>query len=419
MKIKLKKEIFKVEYIIFTFLWPLLIMPKTISLGTFLLIGLVLCYKNKSKLLIDKITITMWVMCTIHIISIMHNAMFLNSDTSRIPAAINTALLWFVAGLFYSVYRCIGTKLNIDTIGYICCINIVVLFVLGIFTAYLWFVRGELNYVIFGRALFDTTYLDGEAGTKFIGLNEFSNMNLFFVMLMVMLSYTYLKKRKLITKTAILVMASICVLLIHSRSGYVLFAISIFYMYYGFVPRKYKKVLLFVVILMTGVVFSLEFRELYLLFNNKILNGNVSSNNFRLLLLTTSWQEALEKSPIIGMGIKRYLFEGYPLGSHSTYIGFFYKTGIVGLILGLFVIIKLNYNVCKRIVCNTDFKPMLVFLISFIVLFAIEDVDGANWSIVLYFTSLALLYSNNYEKRGRNEHKNFSNISTTVSSNRV
>lgn len=409
MRVKFIKEIFKSKYIIFTMLWPLMILPKTISLPLFFAISILLCCQY--SFCVDEVTIAMWMLCMIHMISIINNVVFLNGDSSRIAAAVNTSMLWFVCGLFYSFYKSNSDKIDWNVIGIICCINIIILFVLGLVMMYFWYIKGEINHVFFGRALFGETYIDGSSYPKFIGLNQFSNMNLFFIMLMTMLVFPYLKKKRWGFKMFIIAIASFSTLLIHSRSGYILFFLPLLYMYYGLIEKKYRKIIMIIGLVMVGLLFFLKFDDVYALFLNKILNGNTSSNGFRILLLTTSWNEVVDKSPVIGMGIKRYLYDGYPLGSHSTYVGFFYKTGIIGLLIGGYIFAKTNIRAIRNIRIS-NCKSVMLFILCFLILFAIEDVDGANWSIMLYFSSLAMICKKG--KRGYNEYKNIGNISSTV-----
>ena len=121
-----------------------------------------------------------------------------------------------------------------------------------------------------------------------------------------------------------------------------------------------------------------------------IIYGNLSSNNLRIEIIITSIRRTLAESPLWGLGIKEYLYDGFPLGSHSTYVGFFYKTGIIGLIIGITIFVVANYRVVKHGRKGIKIE-LYFFLFSLIILFAIEDVDGTNWSIFLYFSMLALL----------------------------
>lgn len=186
----------------------------------------------------------------------------------------------------------------------------------------------------------------------------------------------------------VVLMSAFEVFLIHSRSGVVLFTASIIFCYFELLSKKYKKQIIAIGILIGGIIILFGFSHLYNVFVYKIINGNESSNGARILLLGTSVNEVWKMSPIWGMGIKRFLHEGYPLGSHSTYVGFFYKTGFLGLIIGAYIFIESNCFILKRIRKSHYIKSISLFIVSLIVLFALEDVDGANWCIIVYFTLL-------------------------------
>ena len=74
----------------------------------------------------------------------------------------------------------------------------------------------------------------------------------------------------------------------------------------------------------------------------------------------------------------------YPLGSHSSYVGFFYKTGLLGLGCILFALFKLIKAVFLK-----HFKKNMLFLLgvgAILLAMALEDIDGADWLLVLFMT---------------------------------
>lgn len=391
LKFRSPKKIFnEPQYFIFSALWLIIMLPKVIQMICFMIIALLLCKKRGFKLKFDGVAVAMICIFITQVFAILYNVIMIQGDTTRVPAAINTSLLWLVAAIFYLIFSDFKS-LNIIKIGKYCCFNLFVLSVWALITIYLYYFRGYSQYSVWGNMLFTTTYLAGHPTTKFMGLNDFSNMNLIYIMLMMALAIPYIKTKRKIYQLLIILIASISVIIINSRSGFVLFGISMIYCYFELVPKKYKKILIVLAITLGIITIMFLLRQIWQIFMSEIIMGNESSNNFRILLLRTSIEEAWSKSPVWGMGIKRYLIEGYPLGSHSTYIGFFYKTGFIGIIMGIYVFAKTNIRVFKCVKNNNYIKTILFFLISFITLFGIEDVDGANWCIILYFSSLAFL----------------------------
>ena len=93
------------------------------------------------------------------------------------------------------------------------------------------------------------------------------------------------------------------------------------------------------------------------------------------------------------MGIKDALAgDVYPYGSHSSYLGYFYKTGIVGGILYLLSFLLKSMGLIGWKI-NTSWKD--VFRFSFfcvLVWMILEDLDGVNWSICLFYAYMGILW---------------------------
>lgn len=386
------------EYWIFSFLWLFVTLPKPVQFAIFCAIGGVIIYKNRFRIYFNWASGLMLVLFVVHISAILHNVIFIEGPTDRIVPALNNAFIWPISAIFYSIYKK-RENIDIDYIGKCCCFNLLILFLEALITIYLYYIKHIPSFYIFGSTLYETTYLQGVPETKFIGLNDFSNMNLFYIMLMMSFAMRFIRQQKMFFQILMLFVSSIEVFLIHSRSGMVLFTISVAFAYMDLIPKKYDKLLWCLIFVCGSLFVMIAFNEIQELILNKILYGNESSTSFRILLLTTSIDETWNTSPVIGMGLKRYLYEGYPLGSHSSYVGFFYKTGFVGLVIGISIFWVTNINWYKKIKFNHDIKTILLFLISFVILFAIEDVDGTNWSSILYFTTLAIVSNVNSNYR--------------------
>ena len=104
------------------------------------------------------------------------------------------------------------------------------------------------------------------------------------------------------------------------------------------------------------------------------------SNSMRMFIYTQSISYTFSHNFIFGSGVKTMIGD-YPLGSHSTIIGTFYKVGIVGFLvfLALYIyIIRASIKTFKKrfTVCTA----VLLILINMFV----EDIDGTNW-LMIYF----------------------------------
>lgn len=390
MSLKLSKWLPPIEYWIFGLLWLVILLPKYIQLAFFAGMAVLLLCKNGFNLKMNSVSAAMLLLFAVHIFAIVYDLVVLDGPRDRLAAAINTTLLWPITAIYYAYYSS-RKALDMDVVGRCCCFNLLVMSVFAVITVYLFYIRGIGYYSIFGKTLYETTFLSGRATTKFFGLNDYSNMNLFYLMLNTTLVLPYLRRKKLWMQLVMLGIATFEVFLINSRAGMILFTLSLAFSFLElFTSARYRKALFFLAIMLVLAAIIAIFPMLWQLFLDKIIYGNTSSTGFRISILTESIREAWQKSPIWGMGIKRYFAEGYPLGSHSTYVGFFYKTGFIGLVLGLFIFFKANFQVLRHIFSKARVRLVAMFLLSFVVLFAIEDVDGTNWSSILYFSSLAL-----------------------------
>lgn len=391
MNLKLSKWIPKPEYWIFWLLWLIILLPKYIQLAVFCGIAVLLLLQRDFRLKMNYVSAAMLLLFAVHLFSIVYCLAVLDGPKDRLPAAINTAILWPIAAIYYAHYAN-RKKLDMDTIGRCCCFNLLVMGAFAVLTVYLFYVKGYGYYSLLGKTLYETTFLSGRATTKFFGLNDYSNMNLFYLMLMVTMSLPYLRKKKIWVQLVILGLASVEIFLINSRAGMILFTLSLVCSFLElFVAKRYRNALFFLALVCAFAGTIALFPELWQLLRDKIIYGNESSTGFRVAILTQSIRESWEMSPIWGMGIKRYFAEGYPLGSHSSYVGFFYKTGFIGLILGMASFAIANWKVLRRVPSCDSIRLVAMFLLSFMVLFAIEDVDGTNWSPMLYFACLAIL----------------------------
>lgn len=390
MNFKPSKWLLPIEYWVFGLLWLVILLPKYAQLAFFGGIAILLLCKDGFRLKMNRVSAAMLLMFAVHVFAIVYGLVVLDGPKDRLAAAINTAILWPVTAVYYACYS--GRKsLNLDIIGRCCCFNLLVMSVFAVLTIYLFYIKNVGYYAILGKTLYETTILSSKATTKFFGLNDYSNMNLFYLMLNTTLALPYLRKKKLWVQLVMLGIASVEILLINSRAGMILFALAlVFSLMELFVSERYRNAL-FVwgagLVAMAGIAIL---PKLWQIFLEKIIYGNANSTGFRIAILKESILEAWEHSPLWGMGIKRFLVEGYPLGSHSTYVGFFYKTGFIGLILGMFIFLKANFQVLRHTFSCERIRMIAMFLLSFMVLFAIEDVDGTNWSSMLYFASLAI-----------------------------
>ena len=117
-----------------------------------------------------------------------------------------------------------------------------------------------------------------------------------------------------------------------------------------------------------------------------MLLARAGSNLCRLTIYESSIKLTIERSPVIGMGIKDMLSTlPYPYGSHSSYIGYFYKAGILGGIIYLCSFMIYAYKLFKWKKRDIGDYTLFICIMLMLIWMILEDLDGANWGICYAF----------------------------------
>lgn len=117
----------------------------------------------------------------------------------------------------------------------------------------------------------------------------------------------------------------------------------------------------------------------------------VGSNSTRQIIYVETIH-AWKQHKFIGSGIKAIGSLGYPLGSHSSYLGFLYKTGIVG-----FICVIIGFGVkCRKLVIHlkgldTFCATCIMAVLSLLIFFIFEDIDGSNWLVCVWMAMLGII----------------------------
>lgn len=113
------------------YLWPLAVLPKTVVLVLSLLLLAYFifrgAFKDKKLNKTSKILIALGV---IQLLAILVAVIIHHPELERIIAGMNTALIWIIAGLFFTLFYFNRQKVNEVTLGKTALFNISVLFVL-------------------------------------------------------------------------------------------------------------------------------------------------------------------------------------------------------------------------------------------------------------------------------------------------
>lgn len=374
---------FKIEYIIFQFLWVFLLFPKEVQLIAFSGVVYILLIKikkfNTGK--IDLVFLTFSLFICIYISSIVMNIYFYDHDRSRVLATINTVAIWIVGLLYYYCY----SKLNFEKnkIQYYSFINLAILFIMSFVYTF-----SSDNLAFFGRNLVSVDWINGLQDTRLMAFMEYSNLIIFFYLLQLPSAYNYVKRKygKLLS-VFFLWLSCLPAYLSGSRSGIlIVFALTLFISIYDNMKRRSFYVLAIGLVVVTIIILYPSIDYISSLYTS-ILDARSGSTGARSDLYEESIQKTLTLSPIFGMGIKDMFRGVIPFGSHSTYIGVFYRTGFLGLLVFMTAIGRTFFQIIK--IRNVGFIIPLYF-VGLLVFMALEDIDGVNWLLVLFFASIAI-----------------------------
>lgn len=387
------------EYLMFKYLWLIVLLPKEVQFGVMGLMALGLyCKKSSTKLRLSKDVYALLLLSTntIFAFSICYNVAITTHDSTRIFAAINTCLITFVSIAFYNYYKLY--PVNVAKVGKYMLKNSIILMLI-----YMLYIavgsRGNLSFMPF--PLCGTDWLNGVQSLRFSGYMEYTNAVIFYVIQLIPASLYFIgaqySKFWQIVYLGVMLLIAIGT---HSRSGSILIGIivtvSLIYVFQekiGYIYKKYRSQIFLVGGIMAIILVAIFRVEIIKQFDD-ILNARAGSTGTRLYIYTASLHRMITKSPIIGCGIKDIL-DGteYPYGSHSTYIGMLYKTGILGG--GLYILATVY--ACHRVFKKRPIGYGIIFHMCVLAIFAlaiVEDIDGTDWNIVAQMTFYAIYISN-------------------------
>ena len=381
-------------YAPFQFFWILVILPKALQLVCLGGLMLLCAFRSGREKPLDKFSILQLVFMLIYGVAIVVNALGGDHDMKRIFAAANTWAINLVALFMYHFYR--HQQLDVHKVEKSCLINLII--IIGFWLVYR--VISPRSITILGHMLSVDDWVNGAYFPRFTGFLDYTNLVIFAILFFYPFAVHFLSNKK-IWAAVLTVTLFLPVYSTNSRTGLLLYLIVIlayalfglqknFFVYYQ--QRKYALLAvsgLVVVILLTA--FAAQLTSLV----QSLLGMRAGSNSMRMLIYQTTLKTMWEQSPVIGVGIKS-LLEGtsFPLGSHSTYLGVFFKAGIIG---GLLYLISIFGLAGKKLLSNDPHRYAVIgklCMLAVLLLMVFEDIDGANWCICIFYISLALLNTN-------------------------
>lgn len=388
----------KLPYFFF-FIWILALLPKIIQLFLLVCWCLYLFLSKREKMLTSKISrgeIALAIYCVWYLLSITFNAP--KAQTTRVFASVNTISVWFISLFIYFAYR----NMRIDKL-FLSKVALMDMLIMDILSM-IYLSIPSLNFHFLNREFIGSDWLNGVRTTRFFCFFEYSNLVAIFCLILFPLSLlSVVEYHSRLLGYIYCILSLLPIYASASRSGIILGCImvlnGILYIRASLPRRRISNGIIVSIICFLFLSCFILFAKIFISKFDFIFNSRSGSNNERFSMYRYSIIKMLDESPLIGCGIKETIpqFGEYiPLGSHSTYIGVLFKTGVVGFILfftALLLIIKL-------IMANNGFSPYLyIFIAILIVYFVFEDIDGANWLLALLFGVAGCLSGNIVENR--------------------
>lgn len=380
----MKKINIKAEYF-FCFLWILAIIPKQ----AVLLISIIYLIFMSKKILAFKKDNIYWIIFLIgifQIISIFVSMLYLNTSITRYLASLNTSLIWIISAQMYLIFK--NSKIKLESVEKYCLINLNIMFALSIL-AYIFY---KLNIPV--SNLYGIEWKSYGYTFRLGCFLEFANLIAEFTLLMLPLaSIRVLKKQRNFLLCLHYFLAFFVIYYSGSRIALIGFIIYVLLSFY-YLLRVYYKIsfsLLFTFISIILIFLIINYAKIYNLFLN-LFYSREGSNSMRFAIYLESIKTLFEHNPVLGVGTK-VLYMGYPLGSHSTYVGMLYKTGFIGLFffMILILLILIKYH-------QSNSKLLMFMILSLFVCYIFEDLDATNWSAMTFFSLIGFGLNKKYDE---------------------
>ena len=362
---------------------------KIVQFAIQLLVCLVYVLTVKVKIKKSLIPIIIYIVA--HCVSILLNFQSEN-DYSRIIAALNTVMCWVLGAMIFSYIGEI--KIKKTTIQKLCSYLLYVIIIISVI-ALIASKIGIKPFQLSGQYLYVTEWFNGQNRMRSNCFMEYANLVPYACFLLFPFAYDNIKKNKTINRIIFLLLIIIPLYVSNSRLGILLIGILLIVEAFKTLRRrKNSRLILFIIVILFALFAFFNYQRIIELIRyvfDNLINGRSGSNTTRLKLYDLTFERYKNSSLVFGVGIKTISSElpDIPLGSHSTYLGALYKSGIVGLIalICFFTYLaKRIYYLCKKELID---KLYLFSLLGFLTMMVLEDIDGANWAIFLFFICMA------------------------------
>ena len=371
------------DYGIFQYLWLIILMPKAVQFAFFAMLSVFFLLKSGFTLKRDSLLILGFIY--VYLLAIMYNA-WLNPqlETERIFAALNVLGMWLFSLIAYGYYS--KQEIKFPRIQKCMYTNMLIMIVLSLVFL---LVRYEQNIALLGRSLAQVDWLATGRTERFNGFLEYPNLITLFYLLAFPFALLHIRKKGKLYRAVFIGFSFVPMIVSNSRIGLValLFAILCFTFYDFFSARLRALFLLLTpfVLLFVFILFSTQIGETL----SDFFHLRLGSNALRFRVYEESLRLVFARSPLIGLGIREAFATSAHLGTHSTYVGIIFRTGILGSVF-FFVFFTRKIVQLSRKMWRAGYANYLGFLIYFLIVIIIEDIDGSNWPLFLLFSYLGI-----------------------------
>lgn len=127
-----------------------------------------------------------------------------------------------------------------------------------------------------------------------------------------------------------------------------------------------------------------------------INQSRAGSSELRFRVYELSIKSVLDQHPLLGFGVKHREdnIMVIPVGSHSTFISIFYKSGLLGFIALLGFVAHYVFQALRLIFAtrtSAENRSLAASVVSFIPVLAFEDIDALPLNAFIYFTMVGLV----------------------------
>lgn len=390
-----------VELYALKYFWLIVILPKTLQFVVLFLFAAMLIISNRKTIVRQRLglgIIFIMLGSAVHCFSILFQCVQGVIDVKRLLAAINTMSIWLVALTLYGA--CINAQFKFNDRRLIYRYTFMNYIILGIiYIVYLILPKNTISLGPLELSLSMADYLESGVSARFVGLFDtaLGIGHFYCISAPLLVLYASENERHSALLSVITLFAGyFFVLQTNSRIGIVVCGVIcvVAVSYIMCTSNEYKEIffcIAIVLLLVLLVVAALNLSSIteYVI---DLFNSRAGSNRARFQIYEQSLRMVMNESPLMGLGIK-YTVVGNPapLGSHCTYIGFLYKTGIIGaffFLVGLFSIFegcRKAFRKAGRTTC-----PVVVAMLYMIFL-VFADLDASNIQICLAFSTWGIM----------------------------